>query len=173
MTHKINDLGELARALSRVQRWNGDTIVPWTVLQHTLAGVVLIPEEQAVELVYWILHDVEEALTGDIPAPFKAPDQAKLGDEIRGQILRSLKLPEPDAPALERIAALDEKLAAAEAHLLCPLHVRAAFPQFDVEAFNVVYSMLDMTPREAVEAYLGAADELLSKPIITAMARRV
>jgi len=170
--HEVIDLASIARALSRVQRWNGDTIVPWTVLQHTLAGLALIPDTEVVAATYWLLHDSEESLTGDVPMPFKTGEQVVLGDAIRNQILKSLGLPAPDAGAIERIRKMDERLAAAEAQVLCPLKTRQAFPIYDEEAFAIVVSLLDMTPRQAIETYLEAVDKLLSLPTIKALARR-
>lgn len=170
--HEVTDLAGIARALSRVQRWNGDTIVPWTVLQHTLAGLALIPDIEVVPATYWMLHDSEESLTGDVPKPFKTAEQVTFGDAIRNQILKSMGLPAPDPGALARIQVMDERLAAAEAQVLCPLKIRQAFPLYDEEAFKVVMGLLDMSPRQAIEEYLEAADRLLSLPTIKAMARR-
>jgi 5'-deoxynucleotidase YfbR-like HD superfamily hydrolase len=172
--HSFKNVSDIARALSRVQRWNGDTLLPWSVLQHTLAGLALIPGEREVHQVNWLLHDAEESLTGDIPKPFKVGEQVAFGETIRRQIFTALGLLYPAEGEWAKLDALDQRVACAEAAVLCPPDVAAMFSfTADPEATTVVTGLVDITPREAVDAYLTAIDQLLALPRIKAMAGRV
>ena len=62
------------RAMGNISRWGGWVSSPWSVLDHTLAGAILMRHQRrtAAEIRAWLLHDVEEtAFMGDVPTPHK------------------------------------------------------------------------------------------------------
>jgi len=176
--YQIPDINAVARGLSRTQRFNGDTLVPWTVLQHTLAGFDLFPEGDVVARFAWGLHDAEEALTGDIPKVFKTPEQSALGDEIRDRIYRALKFPTPVGPLADRIKEVDALLAVSEAEILSPPATREEFlaygePAPDRRAMDLIWGLTDMTPREAEYAYLEIMQALAEDRKVRSLQGRV
>ncbi len=73
-------LEDIARSLARMPRFAGNTTRWWTVLHHSLvvdfltkqAGQgFLSPAELAEARLYSLLHDAHEAVTGDVPTPWK------------------------------------------------------------------------------------------------------
>ncbi|MEM8626971.1 MAG: hypothetical protein AAGF32_03430 [Pseudomonadota bacterium] len=69
-------INQTARMLSRINRFHGATIAPYSVAQHSVhvaeivanvPGVVVMPLDAA----YALLHDVHEVVVGDIPSPIK------------------------------------------------------------------------------------------------------
>lgn len=89
-------LRELAERLSLIQRWNGRTTIPWSVLQHTILAAALLPEDAhpALRLTV-LLHDTAEGYTGDIPRGFKCPEQADMESDILAEIYQSQGLVAP------------------------------------------------------------------------------
>lgn len=163
---RLMDPKEIALTLARVPRWNGQTIVPWSVLQHSLAAAVLAmgarltPEAQ----LYALWHDSEEALVGDTPSPFKTAEQAKLGDDLRQTIYRAtLQLPYPSESVRAEVAVIDERLRHAEAHAF--IHPRYSHTHplnlIDVDA---VYDLLFTSREQCVDLFLTASRELLARP---------
>jgi hypothetical protein len=73
-------LGDLTLGMSRTPRFAGQTRVRWSVLDHSLFAASMAQQEAplayALQLAV-LLHDAHEALTGDVPTPFKS-------DRLRG-----------------------------------------------------------------------------------------
>lgn len=62
------DLDDIARGLSKLPRYTGQTIHTYSVLQHSLLVADLVgPEHQ----LHALLHDAPEAYTSDLPSPLK------------------------------------------------------------------------------------------------------
>jgi hypothetical protein len=61
----------IAQSLAATPRWRGTTLKPWTVAEHTMlvASAMARAGRTRGEVAAGLLHDVEEALIGDIPAP--------------------------------------------------------------------------------------------------------
>lgn len=156
---------ELGRGLACVRRWNGGTIAPWSVLQHTLAGAALyqsqVPNFDLIVFTYWLLHDSEEVYTGDTPAPYKTDQQKALGDEIRNAILSSYALPAPPEEVWAKVKEIDLVLRASE--MECLIHPRLrwerAFSEgyvVDLEACDIIWG-LNLAPAMAHVAMFGQA----------------
>lgn len=66
---------DLAVGMSRQPRWSGQSRRWFSVLDHTLFGDDLIRHEASAHVrLAWLLHDAHEALTGDVPTPFKGAE---------------------------------------------------------------------------------------------------
>ena len=68
-------LADLSLGMSRIPRFAGQTRVPWSVLDHSLFAASMAqrdaPLAYAAQLAV-LMHDAHEALTGDVPTPFKS-----------------------------------------------------------------------------------------------------
>lgn len=170
---------DVAVELSRINRWKGDTVVPWTVLQHILAGLVYI--EDTILRIHWAFHEVDEVLTGDIAHGHKTEIQSAYGEQIRRDFYsRVLKLPYPDEDKLLQVRALDWDVAIAEA--TCFLHpnrrgrvLEAApegFTEPNEELVDIVWRLRDLTPREAATQFETAAEVLLNSSQAKVLERR-
>jgi len=59
---------DLARALAYQPRWNGATTAFYSVAEHSVMASRLVSPALAYDA---LMHDAEEALTGDLPTPIK------------------------------------------------------------------------------------------------------
>jgi hypothetical protein len=163
---------DIATALASTQRWNGATIVPWSVAQHCLAmyEVAKGANRHPLALMTVLHHDDEEVATGDIPQPFKGQEQEEMGDSLRQEIWKdTLKLTYEPPKWLDEI---DSKMAAAEAQILCHPNIRALFDPAPDRYLDVVWDLLDMTRREQVHAFVTITEALLAEPRVRAMRGR-
>lgn len=75
---------DLARALAYQPRWNGATTSFYSVAEHSVMASHLVPPTLAFDA---LMHDAEEAITGDLPTPIKN----LLGRETLGKRIKPLK----------------------------------------------------------------------------------
>jgi hypothetical protein len=115
-------LEDAALGLSRIPRFAGQTIFPWTVLDHLLAGMLWARRNGASEELelHFGLHDYHEAMTSDVPTTFKTKDLRSIQRKLDTRLYRSLDLhlPEPDDAVW--VHALDGDMLLAEARVCCP-----------------------------------------------------
>ena len=158
---------DVAIGLSRIPRWAGATIVPWSVLQHSLAThrvmvkVFSFSAGQVLRL-RGLWHDCEEMATGDIPKPFKTGEQAVLGDELRAEIFcGATGLPWISSAY---IYAADALLRTAEAHCFC--HPRAREDHegtLDMDVVDVIWKLFDLPVDDAIAQFVTLTDTLLEE----------
>ncbi len=83
------DFRAFAGRLSRIARFNGvPQAGPYSVAQHSLHGAQALLAEGAGEMLaaLFLLHDVHEALIGDLPTPFQHLLEAVHGPGVRDSI---------------------------------------------------------------------------------------
>lgn len=115
------EIEDIAHGLSRVARWNGQTVGPhiFSVAQHSLLveaiGGLLDPSVSRPWRLALILHDAPEYVIGDIISPFKAV----IGDAYKateGRLLAAVHvrfgLPPEPGPAVRRLIKRADRLAA-------------------------------------------------------------
>jgi hypothetical protein len=101
--HKVDyrnvEMEDVAHALSMKCRFSGHCDTFYSVAEHTVRGSHLVPKEQALA---FLLHEVDEVFSPDIPAPIKhlvRVDGVSWDDWVWRQelaILRALGLPHLD-----------------------------------------------------------------------------
>jgi len=153
---------DVAIGLSRIPRWAGSTVRPWSVLQHSLAARQLAGLLDEHSQLYALWHDSEEMATGDIPSPFKAPEQRELGRTLRIWLFRqTLGLPYPSEGIQAVVKEIDDRLKIAEAHCLCHPLTRESFcDPWDLEAVDAVWHLIGMPEREAIATFIELTMEL-------------
>lgn len=148
---------QIGHGLACVPRWNGGTVAPWSVLQHSIVcmGVAqAATSPDPVVILYAGLHDAEEVFIGDIPKPYKTDDMCVRGREIRAKILESYGLPVASAGVWEIVKAIDEQVACAEKRVLT--HPRFApewGAEFDMKIVDMIWDTLKVDPWYAAEMY--------------------
>ncbi|WP_036282788.1 HD family hydrolase [Methylocystis sp. ATCC 49242] len=115
------EIEDIAHGLSRVARWNGQTLGThiFSVAQHSLlvekiAGE-LDPAIGRAERLFMLLHDAPEYVIGDMISPFKAVigDAYKsVENRILGAILLRFSLPATPSPAALKLSKQADRAAA-------------------------------------------------------------
>lgn len=90
-------IGDIAHSLAQNNRYNGHTIRPYSVAQHSVLVSYEVPSHLAFQA---LLHDAHEAYTVDLPSPVKEivnhlGDGAwsKFEDQVAGVVRRYFKVP--------------------------------------------------------------------------------
>jgi len=168
-------LSEIARTLAGLRRWNNRTVVPWSVLQHSLAGASMVADENPIRKIHFLAHDSEEALTGDIPKPYKTADMSELGDGIREDIFVNVyRIPYPESPSWEY---LDEVMEIAEREVLLHPKRRKTFGgavEIDVEdAVDAIWELLRVPEHLLIDKYIAQVNRLMASPQVRTLEGRI
>ena len=158
------EIEDIAHGLSRVARWNGQTLGPhaFSVAQHCLLvediACRLQPGLGVKKRLAALLHDAAEYVIGDLISPFKAAvglDYKSFELRLMGAIHLRFGLPADPDPGLRRlIKKADRQAAFFEAHQL------AGFAQADaIKIFGRPLALEDITlaplaPDDAKSRYL-------------------
>ena len=106
-------LNDIAFGLSRQFRYNGLTVLPYTVAQHSVivSKLCISPKAQIVAM----LHDASEAFLHDIPTPLKnlLPDYRKIEGRFQLAIMEGI-LPEGFYENLQEAEEVDVEVKAAD-----------------------------------------------------------
>jgi hypothetical protein len=117
------DIGEIAHALSHINRFAGHTPYPYSVAQHSYLCAI---ESQERYPGRWdaafacLLHDAAEAYTGDIIRPLKrllAPLYRPIEERIQNEIWRRFEVP-MTSELSDIVRQIDSSLAMTEAQVL-------------------------------------------------------
>lgn len=85
-------LDDIVSGLATTNRFNGQTLWPYSVAQHSVLVSLIVPKEHALAA---LLHDGSEAFMGDIASPLKAllPDYKKIEEKVQGAVHAHFGLP--------------------------------------------------------------------------------
>lgn len=118
---------DIARGLSRIPRFGGQTIVPWSVAEHSLVveGIVgymfqnlkWLPADTTLHA---LLHDAHEMMTGDIPTTFKTDDMKRLQKRLDVRIYQGLGIMPPSIEQQAIVKLADREALLAEARVVTP-----------------------------------------------------
>lgn len=115
------EIEDIAHGLSRVARWNGQTVGDWpfSVAQHSLLVTDLVerrrPRASARWLLAALLHDAPEYVIGDLISPFKAAvgaDYKTLEERLQRAIHARFNLPPALPLELRRVIKRSDHVAA-------------------------------------------------------------
>ena len=79
---------DIAHALSQEPRWIGACEPMMTVAQHCVITSYLVSEARAWDA---LMHDVDEAVTKDLPTPFKLLIDRRAGHDLMRRVLRPIR----------------------------------------------------------------------------------
>src|SRR2546427_6773735 len=115
-------LYDIGYALSKMPRFGGHTVRHWTVLHHlyACAQYAHLSGGSTKVQIHALLHDAHEAVTGDIPQPWKTDDMRVLQKELDVRIFNSLHLSLPDLVTERIVKQIDNQMVYAEAQWACP-----------------------------------------------------
>lgn len=143
-------LGDIAHALSNINRFCGHTTQPYSVAQHSCLVAQLVARSGAPNraIIYGLLHDAPEAYIGDMAGPLKRDSRLSgyntMENEIMISILDHFSI-DPDDDDIIAVKAADRMALEAERRDLMPacdwwgscsvpVHRIEAMPWFDARA---------------------------------------
>jgi hypothetical protein len=117
-TAAMIDIVEIAEVLSRVHRFAGHTLVPYTVAQHSVHVAHAVPTRLAL---WGLLHDAAEAYMGDLPRPLKRllPEFSRIEAGVMAAVCTKFGLPLQEPP---QVKFMDNVLLVTEKRDLLPVH---------------------------------------------------
>lgn len=161
-------LDDIALGLSRAPRFAGQSLVPWSVAEHSMVVALLArPLGAAMEL-HGLLHDAHEAVTGDVPSSWKPPELRALQKGLDARIYRALGVVRPSPEEAVQVKLLDLQalvveakwVAVPRAYLAIRAEVGWGSPTSDADAaFGEVWA-LDFSPASAAAYYVGWVSRL-------------
>lgn len=88
-TAGVPTLDDIALALSRAPRFGGQCREDWSVLDHSMFAAALAVEDKCAPglVLACLVHDAHEALTGDVPSPFKSAELKVLQADLDRRIM--------------------------------------------------------------------------------------
>lgn len=149
------DIEDIAHALHNINRFNGHTSKPYSVLSHSLCAAALMPEGKKME---GLLHDAAEAYIGDIITPIKElfPAICTYEDLLLGTILnkydknKECRVEEGVYIKSPLMLAVDKKLGKGEHHVLQP---NSDISEPDHSVLVLMQSYWNATPIDFIERY--------------------
>lgn len=96
-------IGDIAHALSNVQRFGGHLPLRYSVAHHSLGVFRLVPDQPREIRLQALMHDASEAFLGDMPSPIKQllPDYQALEQRVMEVMSRRFGFPWPLHPAVK------------------------------------------------------------------------
>lgn len=173
------EIEDVALGLSRVARWNGQTVGEWpfSVAQHSVLVEELARRIRPGMAARWrlaaLLHDAPEYVLGDLITPFKAA----IGDDYKALERRLLTavhvrfgLPgEPPADIAAVVKRADRTAAYLEATRLAGFEAREAARYFgkprDVRRLSETLPLAAWPPERARAAFLERFHALVPQPV--------
>lgn len=138
------NLRDIAVQLCRLYRWAGAGRRPWTVGLHSIAVQRILAARGHNNYIQLLgaLHDAHEALTSDVPSPYKNPEFRRLQNEIQARIMFSLGLRLPTTEEEVIVHQADHDAAVAETYLLYSPHGQPQHPGLQDDAFVTHFEFL-------------------------------
>lgn len=160
------DLHDIVWALSHENRWGGHTIIPYSVLSHSLAVAETLRQEGYSCLVQMagLAHDFAEAYLRDIPRPIKEHPSFDTYREKESQlqvaIEEALGLPDCGSGAWGLVKDADEFRLLSEAHVLLRGGPRGWGEGREYDATPIAYTTPAETRRVFFSKYRSLVDQI-------------
>lgn len=140
---------EIGRALSRINRFGGNGLFPYSVAQHSTSLSYMVPPHLAKAA---LLHDVVEIFLGDIPNPVKmlCPQIQEIEEVLIKQVAKAYGVPYSE---FLEIKPFDSRIGRDEAKALFPeaiisddqrLGIEVRFQPADDAAMDWAYRFWDL-----------------------------
>lgn len=96
-------IGDIAHALSNVQRFGGHLPIRYSVAHHSLGVLRFVPDQPREIRLQALMHDASEAFLGDMPSPIKQllPDYQALEARVMEAMSERFGFPWPIHPAVK------------------------------------------------------------------------
>jgi 5'-deoxynucleotidase YfbR-like HD superfamily hydrolase len=149
-------LEDIALGLSRLPRFGGQCRVEWTVLDHSLLVGHLMATRFAPYVsnsereLHGLLHDAHEAITGDVPTPWKTAEVKQQQAALDRRLYDSLHIPLPSMFLRTELGMADRWALIAEADEVGPYDLYA-------HLINEGYERADGTIRTLIRDTLSAS----------------
>lgn len=167
---------DIAVHCGRITRFAGATVVWWPVLLHLFVVQRIVADMYSggvVEQFEALFHDAHEAITCDVPSPFKPASMSAYQRELDARMRAYYRIPEPDVTVHALVKKADTVALLAEAVLIGPgdgqwAKERGVSPQ----AVQIVQEVLNRYPGfadtleptgEAVQDYIMLFETLLEE----------
>ena len=116
-------LCDIALSLSRMPRFAGHTVDPWSVAEHSMvvALIARYSSDAAAgsrQEMYGLVHDMQESVTTDIPSTWKTSEMRAMQEQLDERIYVTLGITPPDSSMQRFIKGCDQAALLAEAKLL-------------------------------------------------------
>ena len=145
-----------AVALSNICRFTGHVSRHYSVAQHSIVVALLVPEHLRYQA---LLHDITEAVLGDVASPLKAllPDYKEIEQAMYRKLAVQFGLPPEEHPLVK---AADRRALDIERRLLQPLN-KEDYRHYDAEyavesnRWAEEVAAMHMTPAGAAASFLA------------------
>lgn len=117
--------------LGRIQRFAGQTRLPYPVLAHIQVCAELIEPQYRVHA---FLHDMPEVCCSDVPTPWKTSAAKKYEKKLLRRFYKAYGIKMPDDAAQAAVDHVDAVCLAAEANVLKHSAAKEVWPTFDEKA---------------------------------------
>ena len=162
-------LTDIAISLSLIARFNGHTLIPWSVASHSLLCEAILPREVTPMCrLYTLMHDAHEMVTGDIVTPMKEALAQMAGADLIGRISRDVQLaihaaagmPPVNAQKTWTKAADLRALAMEKRDILVPSERpwKMYLPDVSKETIRIIPESIAISRRRFVQRFLHLAD---------------
>ncbi len=122
-------LQDIALSLSRVPRFAGHTVDPWSVAEHSMVVALIAryrtppehfgsPPIGTRQEMYGLVHDMHESVTGDTPSTWKPAALRAMQDDLDERLYPALGITPPDSVMITFVKRCDREALLAEAKLL-------------------------------------------------------
>lgn len=112
---EVPNLFSMGVHLGRINRFGGAASDIYSVLQHTLVVMALLPDEYAI---HGLFHDVPEMCCSDVPTPWKTKAAEAQEAQLLSRIYKAYGLPSLTKEAARLVHEADIKARIAEAFVL-------------------------------------------------------
>ena len=142
---------DIVTSLSRIDRYAGGAKVPFPVLLHSLAVADLVPVSLEI---YGLLHDMTDAIFGDIPKPFKIPEMLVLQHVMHDRFLSYFGLVPLSIEDEHLVKVADTSIFIAEANLFGPPGLAKGLGPVDDKALALVTKYLNFDLNLAKDLFI-------------------
>jgi hypothetical protein len=151
---------DIAAGLAKVNRFNGQTTIGYTVAQHSWWVSTIVPPEHALQA---LLHDASEAYLSDLASPAKqlCHDYRQLEALLNNAIMQRFNLPAQHHPEVKKA---DLIMLATEKQDLMPLAAEEEWPILQgIKPYPLMGPLMPLDADQAENLFLKRFDQLIGR----------